>query len=165
MGNRDMPHNHLNGNQFRKGLRPANAFTSKQVSGSSNFNWVNSITLTCVNCGKTFEQKPWLIHQNKSKTGLKFCNHKCQYAFMRGEQSPLWVGGPQTYRGRSWRKARLLAVKRDKGVCQHCGKVVGDSIPVHHIQPYREFETPEAANTLDNLVCLCQSCHMKREPR
>jgi predicted HNH restriction endonuclease len=38
-------------------------------------------------------------------------------------------------------------------------------LPVHHIKPFREFDHPEEANKPENLIGLCQSCHMKREPR
>jgi 5-methylcytosine-specific restriction endonuclease McrA len=30
---------------------------------------------------------------------------------------------------------------------------------VHHIIPLREFDEPEEANTLSNLVTVCTSCH------
>jgi 5-methylcytosine-specific restriction protein A len=80
-----------------------------------------------------------------------------------GEKSPFWVGGETTYRGKGWVEARLSAVERDKGVCQSCGKVVGRSISVHHIKPFRLFDNIKDANALDNLICLCQSCHMRIE--
>lgn len=137
-------------------------FTSETARGSSNPRWVDGETFTCEHCGKTFTVKPWVVRQNGTP---RFCGRGCFIASgaFRGENSPVWVGGPQTYRGRSWRKARSLAVERDGGTCQRCGKVLGKSIPVHHIRPFREFATAEEANALDNLICLCQSCHMKRE--
>jgi hypothetical protein len=152
----------MRGNTYRKGLRPTNAFTSERVRGSNNPRWVQGETFVCEHCGQSFTRKPWLVRQNGTP---RFCSSKCFRASgtFRGERSPTWVGGPKTYRGRGWRKARLLAVERDKGTCQRCGKVLGDSIPVHHKRPFREFATAEEANALDNLICLCQSCHMKRE--
>ena len=39
---------------------------------------------------------------------------------------------------------------------------IGQSIHVHHIEPYDEFDDPEDANDLDNLVTLCSSCHGDR---
>ena len=163
MAHREMPHEHLIGNQHRKGKRPTNAFTSEQVSGSNNAKWVDGKPFICEHCSKVFYVKPWLIRQNGTP---RFCTRECfeQSGVFVGEKSPSWVGGPQTYRGRNWRKTRLAAVERDSGVCQLCGKVIGKSIPVHHIYPFREFETEEQANVLDNLICLCQSCHMKQEP-
>ena len=157
--NRGLPHDHLKGNQFRKGKRPVNAFTSEQVSGENSPVWKESITTSCLHCGKTFERKPWMVRQNETK----FCSQECYKAHNVGEYHWHYQGGPVTYRGRSWTAARKAAVERDNGTCQQCGKVVGKSIPVHHIKPYRTFPTPEEANSLDNLICLCQSCHMKKE--
>jgi predicted HNH restriction endonuclease len=34
---------------------------------------------------------------------------------------------------------------------------------VHHITPIRDFDTPEEANTLDNLITLCEPCHAQWE--
>jgi len=161
MQNKEMPHTHMPGNQLRKGLVPTNAFKVGQTRGRNNARWVEPIVLACSNCEKPFERKPWQIRQDKSKYGLQFCSQTCHYAYMRGTQSPHWVGGPQTYRGRGWLKAREAAIARDNGTCQKCGKVVGSSIPVHHIRPFREFTTAEEANGLGNLVCLCRNCHSK----
>ena len=164
MQNREMPHEHLIGNKFRKGKRPTNAFTSERAK---EINTVQGNIYECEYCGKEFEIKPWLERQNKSKSGNRFCSKECHSnymsEYMSGENSPLWVGGVTTYRGKGWEKARLKAVKRDKGVCADCCKYIGESIPVHHIVPFRKFDSAKEANHIDNLVCLCQSCHMKRE--
>lgn len=153
----------LIGNQFGKGRRPANAFTSDQVTGPNSPSWVTPIELTCAKCGASFSRKPWVLAQNKSTSGHRFCTDACRREFMRGGNDPRYVGGPTTYRGRGWLVQRMKAVERDGGVCQSCGKSVGDSIPVHHVRPYRQFENAEAANQLSNLICYCQSCHMKHE--
>ena len=137
-------------------------FTTERVKGKGTLNWIEGTEFTCEHCSKVFQVKPWIIRQNGTP---RFCSRECfrTSGCFVGDKSPAWVGGPSTYRGRSWLKARLLAVERDKGTCQGCGKVVGSSIPVHHVHPFREFETAEAANQLDNLICLCQSCHMRQE--
>lgn len=152
----------LRGNTYRKGMRPTNAFTSEQVRGRNSPCWKEGESFTCEHCGKSFRVKPWIIRQSGKP---RFCSRACFCAsgVFRGERSPTWVGGPQTYRGRSWRKARLLAVEHDQGTCQRCGKNLGQSISVHHIQPFREFATEQEANVLENLICLCQSCHRKQE--
>lgn len=145
------------GNKLRSGLRPANAFTSEQKAGKR---LVDYVVKTCENCGKTFEVPPWLDRQNPSR----YCSLECKHIHCRGDNDPRYVGGPKTYRGKGWLEARAKAVARDNGTCQHCGKHVGQSIPVHHIRPFREFADIQTANALDNLICLCQSCHMKEEP-
>ena len=154
----------LRGNKHRQGLRPTNAFTSEQVLGENNPRWVESIKLICDFCKNEFELKPWELASRKSKSGLHFCTNKCCKSYRVGPRHPGYRGGPKTYRGRGWLAARKLAVERDKGTCQQCGKIIGDSIPVHHIIPFREFATAEEANRVENLVCYCQSCHMKNEP-
>ena len=166
MSNRSMPNDHKIGNKWREGLRPANAFTSEQAKA---INAVEKESFVCAHCGNNFEVVPWIVRQNKTKSGLRFCSKSCHSAHMAincsGDKSTQWVGGPTTYRGRGWIDARAAAVLRDGGQCQDCGKIVGDSIPVHHIKPYRFFSSPEEANVISNLVCLCQSCHMKAEHR
>jgi hypothetical protein len=166
MRTRTMPNAHKAGNKWRAGLRPTNAFTSEQARA---INLVAGEEHICANCGTGFSIKPWIARQNPSKSGKRFCSKACHAQFKAREQSgpnaPDWVGGPATYRGRGWRVARALAVERDNGTCQHCGKLVGKSIPVHHKRPFRLFSTPAEANHIDNLICLCQPCHMKAEPR
>ena len=153
------PKTYMLGNKLRKGLRPTNAFTSEQVRGENNPKWVEPVELTCLQCGKLFYLKPWIVRQSNRL----FCTAKCRYTWNKGENHWHYLGGYDGYRGRSWLTQRALAVTRDNGTCQACGKIEGDSIPVHHIRPYRTFETEQEANDLENLICLCQSCHMKRE--
>lgn len=147
----------LYGNTLRKGKRPANAFP---VGHNKGKRLVKYITIVCENCGKAFEQAPWMSRQNKTR----YCSSECHFSHSRGENHPRYVGGPRTYRGRGWIKQRLLVAQRDNGTCQQCGVYKGLSIPVHHITPYRAFSSPEEANRPENLICLCQSCHMKKEP-
>ena len=47
-------------------------------------------------------------------------------------------------------------------VCQGCGKTGAESgraLDVHHLQPFRF----SGDNSLDNLVALCRSCHMRAD--
>ena len=64
---------------------------------------------------------------------------------------------PKRY-GDDWDKIRRIIYIRDNFTCQKCGKtkIVLD---IHHIKPFLEsFD-----NSLNNLVALCRSCHMKEE--
>ena len=153
----------LAGNKFRAGLRPSNAFLPGQTAGRKSLKWVEPLIFCCEFCKETFTKKPWQIKQYGPP---RFCSRACflKSGAFQGDKSPVYVGGAKTYRGRNWRAARLAAIKRDNGACCRCGQFIGDSIPVHHIRPYREFQSPEEANALDNLICYCQSCHMKEEP-
>ncbi|WP_306438828.1 HNH endonuclease [Natronococcus pandeyae] len=40
---------------------------------------------------------------------------------------------------------------------------MGREPDVHHITPVREFENPQRAHTVDNLISLCRSCHRLAE--
>lgn len=135
--------------------------------GKDNNKYVPAIEKECKNCGNIFFRKPWQLN-SRGVTG-EFCSPYCMGDYRKknqsGENSPLWVGGITTYRGKGWKDAREMAIQRDRGVCQKCGVYKGNSIPVHHIKPFREFDSIHEANSLENLVCLCQSCHMKSEPR
>lgn len=155
------PKTHLIGNKFRAGKRPANAFRSEDVRGSAHIRWQDGLALTCEHCGAPFNQKPWLARQNGV---ARFCSTKCAgKAKPKGENAPDWVGGPRTYRGRGWLAARAAVVQDQGGDCAECGEHVGKSLPVHHIKPFRLFNSAESANARKNLVGLCQSCHMRHE--
>ena len=148
---------HLIGNKFRLGKRPANAIKTGENKGKRLVEWAK---FTCECCGVVFERPPWIARQNRNR----YCSLSCKKIHCIASNDPRFIGGPKTYRGRGWKAQRLLAVKRDDGKCVECHKFIGDSIPVHHIKPYRDFESPEMANQLSNLECLCQSCHIKKEP-
>ncbi len=152
------------GNKWRAGLRPANAFVAGEASGSNSPAWKEGDRRSCEKCGKDFNQKPWLSRQNGP---ARFCGRACFEAsqcFVE-EKSSVYVGGPTTYRGRGWLKIRAEVVADQLGDCADCGKHVGKSLPVHHKRPYREFDCSDTANARDNLVGLCQSCHMRHERR
>ena len=81
----------------------------------------------------------------------------------------LWRGDPNAY-GRSWPRQRDLARARDRYTCQNCGAVEAErSHDVHHKIPFRSFRDErgiidsDAANRLDNLITLCQTCHKRAE--
>lgn len=68
--------------------------------------------------------------------------------------------------GSNWRTQRDKARERDNWECVVCGldngehkQRYGKGLEVHHIKPFDEFESPEEANRLENLVTVCCSCH------
>lgn len=84
------------------------------------------------------------------------------------EKHPNWRGGTSEicWRGTGWKKARKAARDRDNNTCQICGKTAqqqGRNMDVHHRISYFSFDSAEQANALENLVCLCRSCHRKVE--
>lgn len=101
----------------------------------------------------------------EAQLGIK---HNPGVGFQSGEDHMHWQGG-YTYtkgRGENWSEQRLKALNRDDHTCQNCNKTKSElalPLDVHHKTPFREFDDSDAANELDNLVCLCRSCHMKVE--
>lgn len=65
------------------------------------------------------------------------------------------------YKSGAWLRIRVLALRRDNGMCQHClrdGKITFASL-VHHIIEIRVNWLLRL--TLGNLISLCDSCHNK----
>lgn len=88
-----------------------------------------------------------------------------------GELHHRWKGGVNEYYGDNWERQRRKALRRDDYECQQCGITQSEhrsrtdiGLDVHHKTPIRTFQAPEDANTLDNLVTLCRSCHNTIEP-
>jgi len=63
------------------------------------------------------------------------------------------------YHTPAWRKLRVVALRRDKYLCQDClkDKRVTLATEVHHMRPAEDY--PELALDIGNLRCLCWHCH------
>ncbi|MES3161476.1 MAG: helix-turn-helix domain-containing protein [Halorubrum sp.] len=88
-----------------------------------------------------------------------------------GEPHHRWKGGVDEYYGDNWAKQRRKALQRDDYECQRCGITQSEhrnrtdiGLDVHHKTPIRTFQSTDDANTLENLVTLCRSCHDTIEP-
>ena len=53
-----------------------------------------------------------------------------------------------------WRRLRAAALRRDGGRCQRCG---AEAVEVHHVVPM----SAGGADTLDNVLSLCEPCHAR----
>jgi len=64
------------------------------------------------------------------------------------------------YRSRAWRRKRYEALKRDKGLCQLCGRGRKDGVVLHvdHIEPLSRNWNRRL--DLSNLQVLCEDCNM-----
>lgn len=89
-----------------------------------------------------------------------------------GELHHRWKGGTDPYYGPDWCDTRRSVLERDGKQCTECGMTeeehlaeYGRPLHVHHLQPIREFDNPETANTMDDLTTLCHGCHMAIETR
>jgi endogenous inhibitor of DNA gyrase (YacG/DUF329 family) len=127
----------------------------------------NLVTLTCPVC-----QQPFSVKASHAAR-RRFCSKACQGADLAmqwaGENNPGWTGGYEPYYGPTWRPAMRLVRLRDK-VCRDCGispKELGRQLDVHHRTPFKEFGLARhaEANDPDNLIALCNTCHLKEEWR
>lgn len=63
------------------------------------------------------------------------------------------------YKCKEWRNLRQRALERDNYECQVCKEAgrFSHAECVHHIKEVKV--SPELALSLDNIICLCNSCH------
>lgn len=144
-----------------------NLFCSYACSGA--FNRTRQ-AISCAYCGRDIERRPAELERYENH----FCNNDCRAAWVgltkTGEDNPNWRGGDNPYYyGANWKRQRRRARQRDNHTCQACGitrEETGMEMSVHHIKPFRDFgyvvgenDNYRQANRLDNLICLCRSCH------
>lgn len=117
--------------------------------------------LECAVCEEEF-------YIQKSKTSRrKTCSRECFGEYFSknysGSDNPCWQGGKSRYYyGTNWYRMREKAWERDNYECQICGRdesELSTKPSVHHIKPIKEFENPEDANTLENLITVCTKHH------
>lgn len=136
--------------------------TPPVVTGSDNPRWVGGKTeKECNVCGSIVRRYP-----SGFENDVVCCSEECRKIWLSesftGEGHPNWKGGGSIHYGKGWRRARLAALDRDGHTCRVCGATrddLGRNPDVHHIIPVREFADPEDAHTVDNLICLCVTCH------
>jgi len=119
------------------------------------------VTKPCKQCGETME----VLRSDPRRDGRAFCSLDCYGGWLSehgvGEDHHQWKGGEISCGGEWWSVHRR-AREQDDHRCQRCGKTkegIGREPDVHHIEPVREFDDPADAHQLDNVVCLCRSCH------
>lgn len=122
--------------------------------------------MRCAQCGKKVAVPKWSIDRGLK---LHFCSEKCRQEWgsvdLNLPEEVIPDGRPKERSG-DWEDQALKARKRDGFTCRLCGiteKELGKQLDVHHIIPYRLFESPTEANRLNNLITLCRSCHNKIE--
>lgn len=173
------------GKEITTGKRSNSRFCNMECSGKwqsehktgENHPSYNKVERQCRNCNKEFKTSPCEVEKGWGN----FCSRSCAAQWQQlnaenpprppvlcGEDNARYKGGYFPYYGPSWRPQRRLARERDNYTCQRCGVTeieLGRELDVHHIKPFREFAIDhfDKANHLDNLVCLCNSCHTLAE--
>jgi 5-methylcytosine-specific restriction endonuclease McrA len=111
----------------------------------------------CEFCGRIID----VLQSRADRYPVRFCSHNClSLSLMMRDASDQNV-----YNG-NWREVRRRTLDRDDHRCKNCGATeeeLGQEPDVHHIVPVREFSDPQIAHSIDNLICLCRSCHRLAE--
>lgn len=106
------------------------------------------------------------LNRRQRSGGRIFCSRECWHRW--GVEHGTFCIKEQAdnagYRGPNWQQQRRNARARDDYTCQRCGiteLTLGVQLSVHHIIPFKSFSLDNyvAANALENLLCLCESCH------
>jgi len=106
----------------------------------------------CKNCGENFSYTKSGIHKDRLP---KFCNKGCWNAYQKGKNKRDGGLVSQPYYPPEFKQKKLLIKERDDYKCQLCStKEKEKSLHIHHID-YDKMNNEE-----ENLVCLCQRCHM-----
>jgi 5-methylcytosine-specific restriction endonuclease McrA len=88
---------------------------------------------------------------------------------LQGERHPRWRGGyGRGYRGANWSAVSERARRRAGRRCEDCGVCeadTGELLHVHHLVPFRNFDSAKKANRTSNLRALCRACHTTAEHR
>lgn len=124
------------------------------------------VSTECTYCESEIEAYPSQVEARKR--GL-FCDLDCYGKWLSenvvGDDHHQWEGGTLNY-GRKWWRVRRKALERDDYTCQNCGKTtadIGRNPDVHHIERVRNFDSPQQAHMLENVITLCRSCHRNVE--
>ena len=116
----------------------------------------------CKYCGATFAIPLWREKQGRGT----FCSRECKdkhLSTLTGGNSIRWRGGTAGHRrGIGWKVARQWAIVRANNRCEMCGQT-NSGLDVHHKKAYGQCKDDVEANSPNNLIVLCDSCHMKIE--
>lgn len=133
--------------------------TSDEFLGSPYYEAhdIKRVEKKCEQCGNSMT----VLQSDIDRGAGRFCSHDCLCTWL----SDQWGDTDTVYNG-DWWQVKRSALERDNHECQHCGATkdeLGREPDVHHVIPVRKFDDPQNAHTLDNVVCLCRSCHRLAE--
>lgn len=112
---------------------------------------------------KRIKYREWALKHPVPKSG-----YEKRSEIYRGEKHWRWKGGvltsPDYVYGDNWKEIRKEIYERDNWTCQNCGikctnKLGKTMIQCHHIKQWRQSKD----NSMENLITLCLSCHMKED--
>lgn len=120
-----------------------------------------------------YRQVKWFTHENLGAEKLDLPGNELSTSgyWLSVDQAVVdslrdqgfWSSAPNYY-GSSWKRQRDRTRERDNYTCQACFQPEGNqAYHVHHKIPFRQFDSPDEANRLENLITLCPSCHHRAE--
>lgn len=121
------------------------------------------VSVKCSHCGKRTTVPRWFELEGLE---LHFCGDRCRRLWQQDHKADVRLKGRREFRGGNWQTIARQIRERDGYRCQSCGvseESLGRQLDVHHVVPFRAFDSPERANRPDNLTSLCPSCHKKVE--
>lgn len=115
-----------------------------------------------------FDVVPSTIGKFIRKFGISIRSHSESLKMrgsMVGSKNPAWKGGvtperQQTYKTSEWIELVKYIYERDKYTCQRCGDkhTKQNKLHAHHLKSWAE--NPALRIEKNNLITLCNSCHM-----
>lgn len=124
-------------------------------------------TVKCTLCGKEFKRTYSEAHKRKTHFCSTICEGIWKSQNVRGELVYNWKGGYKNHTGVLWHQQQMACRERDKNVCRICGKTKAEngnknmSVDCRIPEVYFRGDF-RSAYSLDNLWCLCSSCHSKK---
>ena len=131
-----------------------NVLVASQVVGFDKVDWQSNEVIGSVSLNlpssELNTQAFWMVISEKTIEKLR--------------KDDLWFSDPNDY-GENWETIRQQVLVRDAFRCSLCGKAGSSALKlhVHHKKPFRTFADPTAANNLNNLITLCETCHQRVE--
>ena len=114
---------------------------------------IKELDKNCEYCGKQLERKRFngRLEDFTVFSNRKYCNREC----MRKDWVKIGDNHNQTYSNAHTTARKINELILHKEMCELCGS--DTNLDIHHIDGNWQN------NNLDNLMCLCRSCHTKYE--
>jgi len=122
-----------------------------------------SLKKTCPRCGAIIDYDKVYCDACQKEIDAKNKEREAQYSkeIARGRDKIYH----EFYNSEEWARVRGAAISRDHALCQDCLKrnIIKPYDVVHHIVPIKDDWDKRL--DLNNLVCLCESCHQERHKK
>ncbi len=143
--------------------RPLHRQFSLDFASKSEITQSEPANVKCTHCGKKTTVPRWFEAKGVE---LHFCGDRCRRLWRNDHRSDVRLKRRPGYRGGNWPTVARNIRDRDGYRCRSCGvseETLGRQLDVHHVVPFRSFDSAIRANAADNLISVCPSCHKKME--